>query len=178
MNVCIAYTIFRGKTKEKPEAIHNYNKYMLGVDKLDQLMSYYSFLHKSVKWWRKVFFWMVEMCVVNSYIIFQQTMAETNNSFSHSQHISFRQKLITSLTEPLLLCRAQTINTVVKSHRLNHKTQHYAEKQKKRRDCVVCSSRTNGERHLTAFICTKCIDEPALCPGQCFKMYHTNVNYK
>jgi hypothetical protein len=36
--------------------IHDYNLFMIGVDKLDQLMSYYSFLHKSVKWWRKVFF--------------------------------------------------------------------------------------------------------------------------
>ena len=43
-------------TKEKPLVVHEYNHYMLGVDKHDQLMAYYSFLHKSIKWWRKVFF--------------------------------------------------------------------------------------------------------------------------
>ena len=35
--------------------IVDYNKHMLGVNKLDQMMSYYSFLHKNIKWWRKVF---------------------------------------------------------------------------------------------------------------------------
>ncbi len=42
--------------KVKPVVVHDYNQHMLGVDKLDQLASYYSFLHKSVKWWRRVFF--------------------------------------------------------------------------------------------------------------------------
>ena len=32
--------------KVKPKAIVDYNNHMLGVDKLDQLVSYYSFLHK------------------------------------------------------------------------------------------------------------------------------------
>ena len=45
----------RGVVMDKPTVIADYNQYMLGVDKLDQLMAYYSFLHKSVKWWRKIF---------------------------------------------------------------------------------------------------------------------------
>ena len=95
--MCIAYTIFKGKTKEKPEAIHNYNKYMLGVDKVDHAINV--LLHKSV---RKVFFgWW--KCVLLTPTLYSSKL--TNNSFSHSQHISFRQKLITSLTEPLLLLK-------------------------------------------------------------------------
>ena len=46
--------------KVKPVMIQDYNLNMLGVDKLDQMMSYYSFLHKSIKWWRKVFVWILE----------------------------------------------------------------------------------------------------------------------
>ena len=53
--------------KLKPVIIHDYNQHMLGVDKLDQFASYYSFLHKSVKWWRKIF-WMLEVAVINYYI--------------------------------------------------------------------------------------------------------------
>ena len=41
-----------GQVKLKPVVIDDYNQHMLGVDKLDQFASYYSFLHKSVKWWR------------------------------------------------------------------------------------------------------------------------------
>ena len=59
--------------KNKPNVILQYNRYMLGVDKLDQMMCYYSFIHKSVKWWRKVFIWILELTVVNTYIIYQHT---------------------------------------------------------------------------------------------------------
>ena len=51
--------------------IVDYNTYMLGVDKLNQMMSYYSFLHKTVKWWRNVFFWILEVATVNAYIIYK-----------------------------------------------------------------------------------------------------------
>ena len=44
-----------GQVKLKPVVVDDYNQHMLGVNKLDQFASYYSFLHKSVRWWRKVF---------------------------------------------------------------------------------------------------------------------------
>ena len=37
---------------EKPEAVVEYNKFMGGVDRGDQLLSYYGFPHRMVKWWR------------------------------------------------------------------------------------------------------------------------------
>ena len=46
----------RGQQKHKPAVVQLYNDNMPGVDKMDQLASYYAFLRKSVKWWRKVFF--------------------------------------------------------------------------------------------------------------------------
>ena len=53
--------------KVKPVMIQDYNLNMLGVDKLNQMMSYYSFLHKSIKWWRKVFFWILEVAIIIIY---------------------------------------------------------------------------------------------------------------
>ena len=46
----------RGQQKQKPAVVQLYNDNMLGVDKMDQLASYYALLRKSVKWCRKVFF--------------------------------------------------------------------------------------------------------------------------
>ena len=43
-------TDVQGVMKEKPEVVDLYNKNMLGVDKMDQLATYYSFLRKSLKW--------------------------------------------------------------------------------------------------------------------------------
>ena len=41
---------------EKPEAIVEYNKYMGGVDLGDQLLTYYGYPHRTVKWWKRAFF--------------------------------------------------------------------------------------------------------------------------
>ena len=57
----------RGQQKQKPAVVQLYNNHMLGVD---QLASYYAFLRKSVKWWRKVMFWLLEVSVINKYIVF------------------------------------------------------------------------------------------------------------
>ena len=54
---------------------------------------------KSVKWRRKVFFWLTEMTVVNAYIIYQQTLTETKQKCTQ---IAFRRELIQSLVQPLL----------------------------------------------------------------------------
>ena len=67
-----------GVVMDKPTVIADYNQYTLGVDKLDQLMAYYSFLHKSVKWWRKMF-WLLEVMVINSYIIYRKLAKARRN---------------------------------------------------------------------------------------------------
>ena len=41
---------------EKPETVTEYNKYMGGVDRGDQLLSYYGFPHRTIKWWKRAFF--------------------------------------------------------------------------------------------------------------------------
>ena len=40
----------------KPRMGEEYSKHMGGVDKADQLLSYYGFCHCTVKWWRWLFF--------------------------------------------------------------------------------------------------------------------------
>jgi hypothetical protein len=47
----------------------SYNKYKIGVDKSYQLLSYYLFQRKSVKWWKKLFFHLFDLAVVNVHIL-------------------------------------------------------------------------------------------------------------
>ena len=68
-------------------------------------MSYYCFLHKSVKWWRKILFWMLEMTVENSYIIYQHTLNENKQK---NTHLAFRQEIIEHVVEPILSSRLPT----------------------------------------------------------------------
>ena len=46
-----------------------YNRYMSGVDLRDQLLQYYSFLHKSVKWSKKFFVHCLNMVILNAHIL-------------------------------------------------------------------------------------------------------------
>jgi len=62
-----------GATEEvsKPACIVDYNKYMAGVDGLDQMISYYPFTRKSVKWTTKVLFYLMEISVHNAYVLYK-----------------------------------------------------------------------------------------------------------
>ena len=75
-NICISTCMYFKKRypgstpKMKPLVVDKYNQYMLGVDRLDQRVSYYQFNRKSVRWWRKVFFWVLEVMIVNASILY------------------------------------------------------------------------------------------------------------
>ena len=158
----------------KPVAVDAYNQYMLGIDRLDQRMSYYQFTRKSVWWWRKVYFWMLDVVVVNSFILYS-THTDARRKLSHRE---FRRELVMSLCEPL---------RGIAPHRQPHvrdntlerlRGRHFPETSSSRRDCRVCSSRVPGQtRHLTAIVCGTCTDRPHLCARECFRIYHTVENY-
>ena len=57
----------------KPSVVDTYNHSMNGVDVADQMTVFYSFVWKTLKWWRKIFFWLLEVSIVNSYILHKLT---------------------------------------------------------------------------------------------------------
>lgn len=144
---------------------------------MDQLVGYYSFIHKSVKWWRKVFFWVLEVTVVNSYIIYKQTCS----SRRPLSHLAYRRKLIDILSAPLRSSATPRTNSrasLTSVERLQP-VRHFQLKGSKRRDCIVCSDRKpGGTRHLTLYECSTCPNSPAICPTECFKTYHTKKNFR
>ncbi len=78
----------------KPKAIEDYNKNMGGTDLADQFFQYYSHTHRSVKWWKRVFFHMLEVCLVNASTIYDSI--PTNSSLTK---LKFRQAVIQGLLE-------------------------------------------------------------------------------
>ena len=85
----------RGQRKQKHAIVQLYHDNMLGVDKMDQQVPYYPFLRKSIKWWRKAFFWVLEVSVVNSYILYVTQLQQLGSE--PLSHLQFRQSLLTSL---------------------------------------------------------------------------------
>lgn len=172
----------RGQRKQKPAIVQLYNDNMLGVDKMDQLASYYPFLRKSVKWWRKVFFWLLEVSVVNSYILYGTRLRQLGSE--PLSHLQFRRSHLTSLVSRQL-DRPQPVRPGQRADLSLERLRpipHFAEEAERsegrdsRKDCRVCSRA--GHRRTTHSYCRTCSDKPFLHPGRCFRIYHTRPSFR
>ncbi|XP_049958151.1 piggyBac transposable element-derived protein 4-like [Schistocerca serialis cubense] len=61
------------KVKSNPDAILDYNIYKTGVDRSDQMISYYAFRRKQMKWWKKLFFHMLITAATNAFVLYRET---------------------------------------------------------------------------------------------------------
>ncbi len=62
-----------GKTEEsdKVSILSLYNNFSKGVDKNNHLCQTYRNPHSIIKWWKRIFFLMLELVISNSYIIYK-----------------------------------------------------------------------------------------------------------
>ena len=77
---------------KKPKVVEDYNQYMGGVDKSDQLVLYYGFAHRRVKWWERAFFHLMDLCLVNAHILYNNPSANSSNSYK--QHLTTFSSLL------------------------------------------------------------------------------------
>ena len=135
---------------------------MCGVDHMDQLMSYYSPLRKTLKWYRKVVLQHLDMAVVNAYILYKKLGGSR-------KQLEFRKCVIASLIS-LDTTREEKLPVSQTSKAFfHHKTsdlarlsgQHYlgyisptASKQNPTRKYVVCNRK--GQRKETRYLCKTC----------------------
>ena len=157
-----------GRVAMKPSLVDEYN---MSMNEADQYTVYYAFVHKSRKWWRKLFF---EVTLVNSYILYKIS------DLSPSTHFQFRQKIVDALASHLLSIDPPRSGPDCPSKRLrlstgdpNHK-QYYLQ-MRKQRECVVCSNTQQRKRKCTAYFCTVCPSQSSLCPVPCFGQFHQSL---
>ncbi|XP_065672200.1 piggyBac transposable element-derived protein 4-like [Hydra vulgaris] len=165
---------------DKPTVIVNYSKYMGAVDRADHYCSSYSFLRKSLKWWRKIFFWLLEVAVVNSYILFNKFCE--GNGKNKLRHLTYRQNLIEQLVGACRNTqeRKGRRSSLDDNERLNQKPHFIAQvPSNNAKDCLVCSDRkTQGGRKKTVYFCKTCTRKPGLHPTDCFELYHTKTDFR
>ena len=149
-----------------PEAISCYNMIMGGVDLSDQKTAFYNPDRKSSKWWRRVFYKVLMIAVVNSWILFQEATRRG------TPLITFLIRLAEGLIE------AGKLKASVKRRPFHSKPsrrfltkmnvgEHMPHEGQTRRRCVRCSVSQVEKR--TKIICKAC--DVALCIG-CFARFH------
>jgi len=56
---------------KKPYAVFQYIKFMKGVDRADQYLSYYLVVRKTVKWLKKVVLYLLNCALINAYFVYR-----------------------------------------------------------------------------------------------------------
>lgn len=159
-----------------PEVVMRYNKYMGGVDLMDQRKACYEGDRKAkVKYYLRLFFDMLDIAMNNSYVVYVK-LHETHpvegpllSSLEYRQHIA--RGLINNFT-----CRQRSRPTLVFSEklRIGNKRQlpaHNMQKAEKMKRCVNCAKKRIENRTYNE--CAMC--HVHLCftsKRNCFAEYH------
>ena len=91
---------FHNKRSYKEAAYddNKYNKYRVGLDANDQLLKNAHFSRRTLKWWKKVFFSLLNICMVNPYILEKECFGSNDKQYNNT-HTDFRIQVISKLTD-------------------------------------------------------------------------------
>nr|XP_006820355.1 PREDICTED: piggyBac transposable element-derived protein 3-like [Saccoglossus kowalevskii] len=152
-------------TLPAPNVIYNYNEYMGGVDRANQLRSYYTSQRQTHKWWKYIFFYLLDTVLTNSWIIFKEI---TNSKLTHK---SFQVQICVSLVvgfssrKKVLVTSQPTIDSY-KGHTLIYGKEH----GQCCRLCIKLKRKTrSGGYRKSSCKCREC--SISLC-RDCFLPYH------
>ena len=153
-----------------PPAVKMYSQYMGGVDRSDRMVRTYSVSRASKKWWFRLFYYFLDTCIANSYILY-------NASPNHPKLTEL--EFIKALSLSLIGSSSKEAQVQPHPQRKRSKTQqtprvtahnHWPEKLKQPRKCHYCS-RPGSQGPRSRYMCEAC--QVTLCLDSCFKLYHT-----
>jgi len=151
---------------------------MGGVDLHDQLKCYYCYDHKSKRWWIRLFFHLLDISVVNVYILYRHCYKlhwPPPLKFKPDNQLAFRTEIIDQLVNHFT-CRKQTrpvvtpvVSLVPSGHEITDLRPHGICAGR----CEFCSvgpHKTSGKCKETQYSCPKCWK--LLCLVTCSAEFH------
>ena len=148
-----------------PQAVAVYNSGMGGVDTADHRRNFYSCSRKSHKWWPRIFWFLVDVSIVNAHIL-----ESLSPNHIRRQQKDFRVELAYIYLR--LFCARGTPGR--KSLSPSQQTQplaggHWPSRLEKRHRCTECR-----EKEVRSwYYCPTC--NVGLCP-ECFQSYHDRLD--
>ena len=141
-----------------PPLLPDYQSYMRGVDWGDQLQTCYNVGRRSRKWWKRIFFYLLECSILNAYILdkFVRPAEHAAAGRQKRDMLQFREDLIDQLIGSFSSRRRPGRPPSVEQDRLIPSLGHYPEFDEQRGRCVVCFAK--GMRHETYAKCCHCGD--------------------
>ncbi|XP_043473692.1 piggyBac transposable element-derived protein 4-like [Leptopilina heterotoma] len=141
----------------KPTCVVEYNRNMGGIDNIDRQLSLTESVRKSMKWYRKLFFHLMDLALTAAYSLYKM-----NNEYLSFP--KFRLEVIRSILG------ISSFESIPRHSGLSRLTgNHFPKLGNSDRRCQVCSLK--GTRKRTKYYCSTCTT--ALCVTPCFEKYHT-----
>ena len=146
-----------------PQLISLYNTYMGGVDKNDQMKSYYTIPVSGKKWWSRILFDLVDRSIFNSFVLEQESPNHAKRTLK-SFRIDLAKQLIGNFSS-----RRKRGRPSDEPLSLRNVERHFPEYlPTNERRCKVCFD--SGVRKMTSYFCPDC--DVGLCAAPCFRKYH------
>ncbi|XP_033359529.1 piggyBac transposable element-derived protein 4-like [Bombus vosnesenskii] len=165
-----------GLKKTKPSCIADYNSYMGAVDKVDMVLSTLNSTRKTIKWYKKLFFRLLDLAIYNAYILYK------NSTGTKQKFNEFHSALVKDTLRKYPQSRSVVGGgkkdskdipfRLTERHFLSKCSNQTDKAQLARRKCVVCAK--HKKRSDTRYECRKC--DVGLCID-CFETYHTQMNF-
>lgn len=143
---------------------------MGGVDRSDRLVRTYSVSRQSKKWWYRLFYYLLDTSLANSFILY-------NISLNHDElsELDYLKQLAVTLigtvsADKKVQPRPQRKKTKVAIPPRLTAGNHWPKNIKKQRQCQQCAGSGRKARR-SSYICKAC--KVHLCLDNCFERYHT-----
>ena len=144
----------------RPIAVEKYNRYMGGVDKSDQFLSYHNVLRKTVRYWKTLFYHMIDIAAVNAFVLYN-LLAHQSKCRTITEN-DFRDTLVLQIIEKYGRNQREAVprgRPPTSSCRVRHGSTLYSVEMKGR--CQYC--KLSGKKNYTQPRCPDCLFTPALC---------------
>ena len=160
------------KEVQRPAIAELYNKFMGGVDLADQRVRSYQRNTKSYVWYMKLFFYFVEVAIMNAYLLERKSPHHNPPAAQKARlMLPFRRELITKVIGGLVYRRQQQSNqSLPDERRFDLSLGHFPVLMPTRSHCKVHMQRVD-----TQYACSVCYIR--MCPAPCFQRFHTLEDY-
>ena len=155
---------------QKPKCIVDYNQYMGGADRTDQLLEPFKVARKSMKRYKKLAMHLIQLALLNSCLLYKK-------DGERKPLLEFQRNVIA------FLLFTENTPEIPREEAIAHLTERHfialipptEKKEKPQKRCRICTKR--NIRKESRYHCPSCPSNPGLCNFPCFHIYHTHYHY-
>ena len=138
----------------QPQVFAMYNQYMNAVDRSDQILATHNVQRKCSRWWKTLFYHLIDIAVVNSFILFREHQQKNPDNpalkrISEYSQGDFREEIIRGICgfpdydDPPASTSGRPSRPDTQASQFV--TEHIPVQAEHRRNCVVCYKEGSGE---------------------------------